>query len=351
VMTVGSASFGYGPRILIQEPDWPPGLSAEHRRISDSAWQLFRAAEYRGAAEGFDVAYRVLISRQPEGRRFHKGESLHNKGLALMWAGDTRGALSATLAAFVEDAASLAEEDPRPVELDRPAAHNLVHVFSLAGPQLATFAVHVRQLVIEHLALPDPYQIVFDYEVEHLRPRGGCLFALFPAADILEERWSVERVSEAIPLRIPGVFSAPPGRRVFIGGWYGRIDETLRPLRDHLTSIGYDGVIAGDFATPAGWGQDEVAKGLMGLCHYGVFEVSESAGQVEEVAFTPDTMRSPNRMVAVFDRRRGLQPGISAGMTLEKLNRWGIEQVGYEDVDGLKAFVKKWLKDGAVDQP
>lgn len=47
-------------------------------------------------------------------------------GLALLWGGDRRRGLEETLAAFIEDAASLAEENPRFEELDRSAAHNRI---------------------------------------------------------------------------------------------------------------------------------------------------------------------------------------------------------------------------------
>jgi hypothetical protein len=306
------------PRALIQEPFWP-GLAADHRIAMEAAWRRFAAGDYRAAAQGFEAAYRLLLDNQPEGRRFHKGESLHNRGLALMWAGSTQDALSETLAAFVEDALSLGEEDQRLAELDRPAAHNLVYVFGLAGPFLARLAASVRGLVARGVVLPDPH-----------------LFLVAPVAP----------APSASRLRIPGEFHAPPERRVFIGGWYGggRLTSVLEPLRDHLDSIGFDGVLASDFATPDGWGQDEVAKGLLGLCHYGVFEVSESAGQVEEIASSPDTMRRPDRMLAVFDKKLGPRPRISGGMTIEKLDRWQVPRIPYGDIVELKGIVEAWLK-------
>jgi len=305
---------------LIQEPYWP-GLTSEHRLMLDAAWDRFRHGDFQEAAKGFDAAYRLLLEAQPEGHRFHKGESLHNKGLALLWAGDREESLRATLAAFVEDAASLAEESPRLEELDRPAAHNLIYVFGLAGPPLAAFASQVRALVSSGGLLPDPHALlVTEAAAEAATPPPGTR-----------------------PPRIIGVPDPRPERRVFIGGWYGRLVGALRPLRDHLESIDYDGIVVADFGVPAGRGEDEIELALLTNCHYAVFEVSESAGQIEEIRDVPETMRTPERVLAVFDRNHGHEPGISRGQTLVKLRRWNVEPVGYSDLGELFRVVEAWL--------
>lgn len=83
---------------------------------------------------------------------------------------------------------------------------------------------------------------------------------------------------------------------------------------------------------------------LLRICHYAVFEVSESAGQVEEVAAVPETMRTPERLLAVFDSTSTSKPSISAGMTMVKLGRWGVKPVGYPDVETLQRVTENWLK-------
>lgn len=290
------------------------------------AWRHFNAREFEGAAKAFDAAYRLVLEAQPQGRRYHKGEALHNKGLALLWVGRHDAALDETLAAFVEDAASLAEENPKLEELDRPAAHNLVYVFGRPGPPLADFAHQVRGLIRSGALLPDPHPL--------LRTPVGEYAARVPSA--------------ARASRIIGAFTQPPERRVFIGGWYRRLEATLCPLRDHLYGLGYDGVIAADFGIPAGWGEDEIALSLLTDCHYAIFEVSESAGQVEEVSDVPETMRTPTRVLAVFDRTHAPTPGISKGMTLTKLARWNVEPASYSDIEELKACAEEWLKEGST---
>jgi hypothetical protein len=225
--------------------------------------------DFEAAAREWRAAWQVLADAQPPGKRYHKGQSLHNEGLAHLFAGRRAEALNATLAALIEDAASLAEENPLPLELDRPAAHNLVYVFGLPGPVVADLGRQIRSLISRGVLIPDPAAVV------SAEPVLAIATAPVPAS----------------PLRTPGEFSGPPERRVFIGGFYGRLDTTIRPLRDHLASLGYDTVVAADFRTPPDWGDDEVALALLHMCHFAIFDVSESAGQVEEIADVPETMR------------------------------------------------------------
>lgn len=115
--------------------------------IQEHLWPGLASGDHEAAATLFREAYEVLSAAQPDGRRYHKGEALHNWGLALLWSGDIEGGLRETLAAFIEDASSLAEENPIAEELGRPAAHNLVYAFGLAGPALAAFGRAVRARV------------------------------------------------------------------------------------------------------------------------------------------------------------------------------------------------------------
>ena len=100
-------------------------------------------------------------------------------------------------------------------------------------------------------------------------------------------------------------------------------------------------------SVPSGWGEDEIELSVLTNCHFAVFEVSESAGQIEEIADVPDTMKTPDRVMAVYDLRHAPTPGISRGQSLVKLDRWGVVPVGYDDVKGLKRQVEDWLKSKA----
>ena len=309
---------------LIQH--WPEDLRERHDALSNDARLHLSAQEFALAAQGFEAAYRLVLAAQPKGRRYHKGESLCNVGLALNWLGRGEEALRATLAAFVEDAASLAEESPGFDELDRTAAHNLVYVFGIGGGSLIQLALHVRALIGSGRLLPDPYAIL---------GADTALVASTPSA------------GSGTP-RTVGSIEVPPERRVFIGGNYGRLVVTYRPLRDRLGTWGYDGLLAADFGIPDGWGEDEIELALLTNCHYAIFEVSESGGQIEEVADVPETMKNATRVLAVFDCNQAPEPGISRGQTLVKLARWGVKPCGYRDLDELAGIAHSWLINGST---
>ena len=82
---------------LIQEHLWP-GQALEYRRRQATAWAQLLAGNHEAAIGSFRDAYGVLSDAQPSEHRLHKGESLHNLGLAHLWAGNTNEGLRETLA-------------------------------------------------------------------------------------------------------------------------------------------------------------------------------------------------------------------------------------------------------------
>lgn len=304
---------------LIQEPDWPSSAGL-YRSVLIEAGQLLNAGDFEAAAAGYERAYRALLDAQPDGRRFHKGEALHNLGLALLWMGRTDEARQRTLEAFIEDAASLAEESPHYEELDRPAAHNLVYVFGFAGQALSFLSRFVRDYVQGGHLLPDP------------RP-------------FLESTIRVVSPPPAPPggLRIIGQHRLPPEYRVFVGGGFAHLDSHLRPMRDIVDALDYEGIVAADFGVPHGWRDDDVALGLMHQCHYGLFDLSDAAGQMVEIAALPDRKHNPARTMTVWDRRLTPKPAVSYGMVLSRLEDWGVKPIRYGDIAELQDLVARWL--------
>jgi hypothetical protein len=130
---------------------------------------------------------------------------------------------------------------------------------------------------------------------------------------------------------------------VFIGGGFLRLETHLRPLRDMVDALGYEGVVAADYGIPHGWRDDDVALGLMGVCHFGIFDLTDPAGQMVELATLPDRKRSPGRTLAVWDLREAEAPRVSHGMTLEPLADWGVVPQGYADLEELGRITGGWL--------
>ena len=311
----------FAQKYLFEWHEWPPELQARHAEIGLAGRLAMAKGDFQAAAEIFESQFRLLVDAQPFRRRIHKGESLHNWGLSLIYGGDPEAALRETLAAFIEDAASGAENSPaRQDELDTPAAHNLVYVFGAWGPAIAGVGQRVRGLIQGGQELPEPHDLLID-----------------PAI----------RAAAASPTgrrpRTIGSLDSPVERRVFIGGNYHRLKSTLWPLAGRLAPD-CDGLLAADFPTPEGLGgSDETMLPLLTSSQFAVFEISEIGGQVEEIAKTPDTMRGRHRMLAVYNSSEMDRPGISDGQTLEKLRRWTVDVLGYADLDDLERAVREWV--------
>jgi hypothetical protein len=306
--------------ILIDQ--WPEEVVAAHQAHKSAAETAAQRRDFETAAAEFQAAVDDLREAQPERHRYHKGESLHNLGFVLLFAGNERRAIEVTVLAFIEDCLSRAEESPRTRdELDRPAAHNLVYVFGVPGRKVADLSSWIRLIAISGQIVADPATLLAEERVKDV----------------------IATASEPTGKRIPGIFNSPPHKRVFVGGYYGQglLETVLRPIRDQVKHLTYDGVLADDFAIPAGQDTDEHAISLLLSCHYAVFDFTERGGQEEEFARLPDTMK--DRTLVIYDSRVPGAPKVSGGMTMPKMGRWGITPVPFEDGNQLSQIVRDFL--------
>jgi hypothetical protein len=310
-----------GERMILIDT-WPAALGARHERYRREAIAALNRRDFAAAQAAWTAAVKVLARAQPKGQRYHKGESLHNVGLARLYAGDERGALETTLCAFIEDALSRAEESPLHLdELERPAAHNLVYVFAVPGPVVADLSRWVRRLVASGEVVRDPASLLG-------RPEVVYVLGTAPATT---------------GKRIPGIFNSPMDRRVFVGGFYGGglLASVLVPIRDEARAAGFDGVLADDFSIPAGMGTDEHALMLLANCRRAIFDFTERGGQEIEFDRLADTMR--DKTLVVYDARVADAPKVSGGMTFPKLARWGITPTPFRDEPELRGIVRTFL--------
>ena len=307
---------------LIQEHLWP-GLAFEYRRRQAAAWEHLLAGNHEAAIGLFSDAYRVLFDAQPPDHRLHKGESLHNLGLAHLWAGNTDQGVRETLAAFVEDSASLAEENPAFEELGRPAAHNLVYAFGVSGILLAEFARLVRTHIARGEPLTDPHALLTTPLAQALM--GGRI--------------------ETTTTRIISRLRTAPERAVFVGGGYAHIDSHIRPMRDVVNSLGYDGVVVADFDAPPDWRSDHKSITLLGLCQFVVIDGSDPAGQQVEVSRLLDRQLRTDRTLILFDQNLTDHVRLSQGMNMEMLEANGIHAQAYDGIAAAEAVIRGWLPD------
>ena len=137
--------------------DPPSRVSALANQVHEAGAARLQAGDWAGAFRHYQRAYQGLLENQPPGKRFHKGLPLHNMGLARILGNDPREGLQYTFFAFLEDALSKADEGTSGYpELDGPAAHNLVFVFSLPPSLLSHIANEVRHLTKRGELFQDP---------------------------------------------------------------------------------------------------------------------------------------------------------------------------------------------------
>jgi hypothetical protein len=310
---------------LVQEHLWP-GLAYEYRARQSAGWHQFLAGEHQVAAALFRDAYQLLLESQPEERRYHKGEALHNWGLALLWSGEVEAGLRETLAAFIEDAASLAEENPVFEELGRPAAHNLVYAFGVSGPALAAFGLTVRAHITAGSPLPDPHVLLVTPAAE----------ALIAARTATAPTSLIERLRASVQ------------RAVFVGGGYAHIDTHVRPMRDVVNKLGYDGVVVADTEAPPDWRSDHWSITLLYFCTFVIIDGSDPAGQQVEVHRLVDRQLRPDRTLILFDTALADRVQLSGGMNMEMLEAYGIHAHPYLGIEDAAQIIRRWLPDLAA---
>lgn len=145
-----------GGRRFLVEPD---GSTTEET----AAWWV-RGSELQklgNAAEAFEAyrrAWEIKLSRQPTGQRFHKGAELASMAAARIQGGMLREGFRWTLAAFLEDALSRAEDSPGlSDELHGPAAQ-ILRQFGVPENTLSELSAHARIRAAAE-AIQDPMTI------------------------------------------------------------------------------------------------------------------------------------------------------------------------------------------------
>jgi hypothetical protein len=78
---------------------WPSAPAARHEQHRQRGIGAMSRRDFGTAATEFEMAAAALSAAQPNGHRYHKGESLHNAGLARLLNGDLKGGLETTVCA------------------------------------------------------------------------------------------------------------------------------------------------------------------------------------------------------------------------------------------------------------
>jgi len=135
--------------------DAPAEVQAKADEYVQIGTQFQRQGQSEYAFEAYRRAWEVMLTKQPDGFRFHKGRELANMGGARLDAGLLREGLRWMLYAFIEDCLSRSEDSPTiHDELQWPASQYLRR-FGFGEADLQGLTERIRGVAAERL-LQDP---------------------------------------------------------------------------------------------------------------------------------------------------------------------------------------------------
>jgi len=118
--------------------------------------RLLSDGHYSDAFQTYRHVYQLMLEKQPPNRRWHKGELLHNMGLAWLKSRVWDTGLQYTLMAFIEDSLTCGETYPNVFdELWKPAAQNL-RLCGYSGDELRSMAEKIRATLERTTPIQDP---------------------------------------------------------------------------------------------------------------------------------------------------------------------------------------------------
>jgi tetratricopeptide (TPR) repeat protein len=165
------------------QADPPSGLRDESAAWSRIGNGLQQQGQPLLAVEAYRRAWELKLSRQPPGKRFHKGAELASMGSAYLQAGMMREAFRWFLAAFLEDSLSRAEDSPTiRDELHWPAAHYLRQA-GLPEETLSRLSTRTRQKG-KRRAIQDPMTLIVEDGLDDLIAKVRVSTGPAPASQV-----------------------------------------------------------------------------------------------------------------------------------------------------------------------
>ena len=313
---------------------WPDVVRTQFDESRDYARREYLAGRVDQAVAELTIAYERLVSQQPAGHRYHKGEPLYQLGLWALEKREGEEARHRIQAAFIEDVLSRGEESPELWdELGRPAALTLASRFGL-GSRLLDFTRRLREAQASGRLFLEPDEALEAVPIE-------------ASAETPSERDAAPFVAddpEVFPFewRELGSFGTPLERRVFIGGSYAddSVLSVLTVARDEARRCGWDGVLVAEFKAPEG--TDMRRKSLVCLmsCCRAIFDLSVSGGHQVEFDKLQDFGVRPVLVVynaQVEDRLR------ISSLTQARFPDLQVQTQGYRGLSELRQIVREWL--------
>jgi len=245
----------------------PPDLDEEFQGMALTNQALLYSNDYQNALKGFRSIYKLLLDRQPQDSRYHKGYPLHQIGITLFLSGNQTEALKYFVLAFIEDLLSKEEGQENKAD-EEPAARMLRGAYGVPETSFVSFKKIVQEKKKIRQIVHDP-NTVYDEVAKGKAPKN--------VVQPEEENPSIGQES-----RQPGQFNSVWERRVFLGGNYNYHLPELKRIKTVCLDKNYDPILAMEFKTPSGKIHHHSLM-LLHECSKAIFEVSEGAGQLMEI--------------------------------------------------------------------
>lgn len=305
-----------------------PTLSSDLQEKVDSVALSYepaiQAGKYEGAFEAYEELYKLLLTKQPLGGRYHKGYPLHNMGYILLLQGKQNEALHYFTLAYVEDL--LSENKGEEDKADQtPAGRALLQAYLIKEELLRRLKRIVQEKKERSCVVSDPEKVL--KELAQLKDPQTFV------ASMAEAQPEVPKVK-----RQPGNFEKGWHERVFVGGSYKEI-AIINRIKKHIASKGYEPVVASDFETPPDLIHHHSLM-LLHACKYAIFDLSQEAGQLMEIERVRDYEVGT---MAVYQAIQGQPPRITE-MLKSALKSRDIPLKSYEDTEKeLRAHIDSFL--------
>jgi hypothetical protein len=137
----------------------PANVEAQIQHARAVGSRLMVEGPYTEGFEVFRHMYELMLQKQPPGRRWHKGEPLHNMGYAWVRSGLLEHGIRFTLQAFIEDSLSCGDRQAGVFDdLQMPAAQNL-KLCGYSGGELRSMAEQTRTRLARGVLVQDPMTV------------------------------------------------------------------------------------------------------------------------------------------------------------------------------------------------
>lgn len=299
----------------------PPDLNQRFQGMWLANGSLVSSRQYDEARSGFKNIYKMLLDKQPDKSRYHKGHVLHQIGIILVESGNPSEALRYFILAYIEDllSAKRGEEDKAD---DTPAGRTLRGGYTVNEAALRQLKDIVREEKSSGLVIQDPESVLTKLA------QGKS------PADITQ---SMSTPDLEVGKRKPGEFELDWEKRVFVGGNYSSHLSEINDIKRVCHEMGYDPVIALEFETPQKLLHHHALM-LLHECSKAIFEVTDTAGQLMEIERLRDYGYKQKDVLIVSQADAHL-----TGMLTPLLNAEGYEVHRYSCNSELIKLVKGFL--------